>query len=533
MTILLRNLPLALEHDESDLAPTAAGFLRLDAARVEIRSIVKKSLDARHRRRPRFLYTLAIDVAPEVERSLLAEDPPRVEPYRAADRVEIGTLRRPIGSTPPVVVGSGPAGLFAAYRLVQAGLEPIVVERGLEVTERTRQWNRFLKGEMFNPESNLLFGEGGAGAYSDGKLFTRINDPRVREVLEILVDHGAPREILFDAKPHIGSNLLPSVVRRLRNTLRDRGAVFRFSTRMTGLRIEHGRVSGVEIEPGGTIDADRVFLGLGHSARDTIRTLHDLGVAMERKPFQLGVRIEHPQHVINRMQYGPDFGAHSRLPPADYRLVARIPDGDVFSFCMCPGGEILPATEKPGYICVNGASRLGRRGRFANSGFVVSLDPTEFGDGGPLAGIELQEQIESRAAALAEQPFGAPALRLIDFLERRLSAALPDSSYPLSLTVAPFEEFLPARVLDALRRGLDDVCTRLPILRHPEAIIVGPESRSSCPVRIVRDRLRLESPNVSGLYPMGEGAGHAGGIMSAAVDGMRCAEALIRRLGDS
>ncbi len=530
MTVLLRNLPLALEHDESDLAPAAAAFLRLDGGLVEIHSSVQKSLDARHRRRPRFLYTLAIDVTPEIERSLLAEDPLRVEPYRAADRVEIETVRRPIDSTPPVVVGSGPAGLFAAYRLVQAGLEPIVVERGLEVTERTRQWNRFLKGETFNPESNLLFGEGGAGTYSDGKLFTRIKDPRVGEVLEILVAHGAPRQILFDAKPHIGSNLLPSVVRRLRKSLRDRGAVFRFSTRMTGLRIEHGRVSGVDIEPGGTIDADQVFLGLGHSARDTIRALHDLGVAMERKPFQLGVRIEHPQHLINRMQYGPEFCTHSQLPPADYRLVARIPGGDVFSFCMCPGGEILPATEKPGYICVNGASPLGRRGLFANSGFVVTLDPTEFGDGGPLAGIELQEQIEGRAAALAEHPFGAPALRLIDFLDGRLSAALPDSSYPLPLTVVPFDEFLPARVLDSLRRGLDELCTRLPVLRHPEAIVVGPESRSSCPVRIVRDRLTLESPDVSGLYPMGEGAGHAGGIMSAAIDGMRCAEALIRRL---
>ncbi len=300
---------------------------------------------------------------------------------------------------------------------------------------------------------------------------------------------------------------------------------------MTGLRIENGRVCGVDVEPGGTVETEHVFLGLGHSARDTIRTLHDLGVAMERKPFQLGARIEHPQHLINRMQYGPDFCAHPRLPPADYRLVARIPGGDVFSFCMCPGGVILPATEKAGSICVNGASPLGRRGRFANSGFVVTLDPTEFGDSGPLAGIELQEQIEGRAAALAEQPFGAPALRLMDFLAGRLSTDLPESSYPLVLTPAPFEEFLPTRVLDALRRGLGDLCSRLPILRDPEAIIVGPESRSSCPVRILRDRQTLESPSAAGLYPMGEGAGHAGGIMSAAIDGMRCVEAFVERHG--
>ena len=529
MTILLRNLPLGLDRDEKDLARASAELLDLEPVEVEVRNIVKRSIDARRRGRPRLLYTLAIDVSPATERSLLSEVPPRVEPFRVTERVQIGTGRRPVGCKPPVIVGSGPAGLFAAYRLVQAGLQPIVIERGLEVTERTRQWHRFLKGDSFNPESNLLFGEGGAGTYSDGKLYTRVNDPRVSEVLEILAGHGAPREILFDAKPHIGSNRLPAVVRHLRNNLRDRGAVFRFSTRMTGLRIENGRVCGVDVEPGGTLETDHVFLGPGHSARDTLRILHDLGVAMERKPFQLGARIEHPQHLINRMQYGPEFCAHPRLPPADYRLVAKIPGGDVFSFCMCPGGIILPATEKPGAICVNGASPLGRRGRFANSGFVVTLDPTEFGDSGPLAGIELQERIESQAAALAEQPFGAPALGLMDFLAGRVSTDLPESSYPLALTPVPFEEFLPTRVLDALRRGLGDLCTRLPILRDPEAIIVGPESRSSCPVRILRDRKTLESPSASGLYPMGEGAGHAGGIMSAAIDGMRCAEAFVRR----
>ena len=304
MTILLRNLPLALDQDETDLAQACAEFLNLEPAGIEVRKIVTRSVDARRRRRPRLLYNLAIDVSPETERSLLAEVPPRVEPVRATERVEIGRVRQPVGCRPPVVVGSGPAGLFAAYRLVQAGFQPIVIERGLEVTERTRQWNRFLKGDSFNPESNLLFGEGGAGTYSDGKLYTWVNDPRVGEVLAILADHGAPREILIDAKPHIGSNRLPSVVRRLRNTLRDRGTVFRFSTRMTGLRIEYGRVWGVDVEPGGAVETEHVFLGTGHSARDTIRTLHSLGVAMEPKPFQLGARIEHPQHLINRMQYG-------------------------------------------------------------------------------------------------------------------------------------------------------------------------------------------------------------------------------------
>lgn len=529
MTVLLRNLPLALEHGDDDLGPAAAAHLGLDPGSVHIHALVKKSLDARRRGRPRFLYTLALDLAADDERRLLAEQPPPVECFRSPQPVEIPTVRM-VGSRPPVVVGAGPAGLFAAFRLVQAGFEPIIIERGLEVTERTRQWNRFLKGDAFNPESNLLFGEGGAGAYSDGKLYTRVKDPRVAEVLQILADHGAPREIVYDAKPHIGSNLLPSVIRRLRKTLRDRGAEFRFSTRMTGLIVDKGGVRGVVLDRGEVLETGHVFLGFGHSARDTIRALNDLGIAMERKPFQIGARIEHPQSVINRMQYGKGFCTHPRLPAADYRLVAKMSGGDLFSFCMCPGGEILPATERPGVICVNGASPLGRRGRFANSGFVITLDPAEFGSGGPLAGIELQERIEGRAAALAARPFGAPALRLVDFLERRVSTGLPESSYPLSLTAAPFEEFLPDRVVGALRRGMEDLCTRLPILRHPEAAIVGPESRSSCPVRITRDSVTLESPSASGLYPMGEGAGHAGGIMSSAIDGMRCAEALIRRL---
>jgi uncharacterized FAD-dependent dehydrogenase len=317
------------------------------------------------------------------------------------------------------------------------------------------------------------------------------------------------------------------VVRRLRRRLIEGGAVFRFDSRLTGLHVEGGRARGVVIDGGLELESEAVFLGLGHSARDTIRGLHAAGVAMERKPFQIGARVEHPQRVVNRMQYGR-FAADPRLPAADYRLVAKLPGGDVFSFCMCPGGEILPATEKPGFICVNGASPLGRGGRFANSGFVITLDPDHFGGAGPLAGLELQERIEARAAALAGQPFGAPALRLADFLAGRTTrATLPDSSYPLPLTAAPFEEFLPAGVLGRLRRGLSELCRRFPDLDSPEALIVGPESRSSCPVRILRDPATLESPSAGGLYPMGEGAGYAGGIVSAAIDGMRCAEAYL------
>jgi uncharacterized FAD-dependent dehydrogenase len=305
MTILLRNLKLPLDHDEADLAPAAAAALGVDPGGLAIHVIVKKSLDARRKREPQFLYTLALDLGSAIEAELLNREPAPVEVYEPPPRVEVRKLPAGGRGKPPVVVGCGPAGLFAAWRLVEAGLAPIVIERGPDVTERTRRWNRFLRGDAFDPESNLLFGEGGAGAYSDGKLYTRVRDPRVGEVLEILAASGAPGSILYDAKPHIGSNLLPSVVRRMRRRMADRGAEFRFSTRMTSLVVDGGRVCGVELSPGGVLETGAAFLGLGHSARETIRRLHRDGVAMETKPFQLGARIEHPQRVVNQMQYGP------------------------------------------------------------------------------------------------------------------------------------------------------------------------------------------------------------------------------------
>ncbi|MCA8960525.1 MAG: FAD-dependent oxidoreductase [Planctomycetes bacterium] len=543
MTLLYRNLSVALEDAAGDLTPLVARKLRVAPEKVVVRDIVRRSIDARKGRPPRYLFTVAVELPAEIEATLLRKSLPNIERFERAPVVSVPSVpAADSGRRRPVIIGAGPAGLFAAYRLAQAGVPGIVVERGLPVLERSIQWNGFLKGKQtFDPESNLLFGEGGAGTYSDGKLYTRVHDERAPEVLRVLAECGAPDEILYEGKPHVGSNLLPSIIRRLREWLIAHGIEFRFSTRMTGIELDGRELRAIRVraradgEGSGDsesgIECDTLFLGLGHSARDTLRMLHASGIRMERKPFQIGARVEHPQRVVDAMQYGESAG-HPQLPPADYRLVAKRRTGDVFSFCMCPGGEILPATEKAGFICVNGASRFKRIGDFANSGFVMTLEPEEFGRAASdvLAGLALQEQIESKAARIATHPFGAPALRLVDFLEGRTSIDLPPTSYPLPLTSAPFAEFLPGQLLASLREGLDDLCRRIPLFRDPEAIIVGPESRSSSPVRIVRDAETLESPSARGLYPMGEGAGFAGGILSAAIDGMHCAERYLARI---
>ncbi|MCI0651517.1 MAG: hypothetical protein L0Z55_06510 [Planctomycetes bacterium] len=547
MTLLYRNLNLGLKHsDPPRLQAVLERRLHLKRGAVRSLSIVRKSLDSRGGRRPRLLYSLAFDVTAPLERKLLLKKAPLVEPYLDPPKVRVPLVGKRGAAPRPVVIGAGPAGLFAAYRLAQAECPPIVIERGPEVTERSRRWHRFLTGGPFDPECNLLFGEGGAGAYSDGKLYTRVSDSRTSEVLSALVEFGAPREIAYDAKPHVGSNLLPSIVRRMRKSLIEQGVEFRFDTRMAELRLggpaagasNARRVTGIVTDPGGLLECDSVFLGTGHSARDTYRMLHAAGIAIEPKAFQIGVRVEHPQEFIDRLQYGEHAG-HPSLPPAEYQLVAKRQAGDVFSFCMCPGGEILPATERAGFVCVNGASKYKRTSPYANSGFVITVDPPRFGaPGDPLAGLLFQENVEREAARAAAggaatsssgAPFAVPGARLSDFLAGRVSDSLPAGSYPFAVAPAPFDAFLPPFLLDALRDGFAILERRFPGFASDAALVVAPESRSSSPLRIVRDPVTLESPSAAGLYPMGEGAGFAGGILSAAIDGMRCAETWLAR----
>lgn len=531
MGVIYQNLSVPLGRDEARLPGLLHRRLKLRRDQsIHSWRILRKSLDARGGRSPRYEYTVLLELDPEVEDQLLARRRSPVRRHEPRDNISMPSVQ---AGSRPVVVGSGPAGLFAAYRLVQAGAAPLVLERGPEVTERSKRWFRFLKAGDFDPECHLLFGEGGAGTYSDGKLYTRVKDRRVQEVLDVLVAAGAPGEIAYEAKPHIGSNLLPAVVRNLRKQLIERGAEFWFDSLLADIEVEPtdtgNKLVGVKLGDGRSIATDSVFLAPGHSARDTLRMLADRGLAMEQKPFQMGVRIEHPQELINGIQYGASAG-HENLPPADYRWVAKRAAGDVFSFCMCPGGEILPATEREGYICVNGASRYKRIGKFANSGFVVTVEPEQLAPGTsqPLDLLAAQEAIEAKAAAAIKVPFAAPALRLRDFLAGDLSSSVPESSYPMDLVPCPFEEFLPDFVTPAIREGLAILTKRYPALDHEDALVVAPESRSSSPVRMLRDTETLESTSIHGVYPMGEGAGFAGGILSAALDGMRCAEAWAR-----
>lgn len=526
MTLVLQDLRVPLELEGASAAELATRRLGLPVERARV---LRKSLDARAGRDPVFIYTLELDLPPADETRLLAA------------RGRVG-LRRPDEPEPPpppleprpplkgrpVVVGSGPAGLFCVLGLVRAGFRPLLLERGPDVTARGVAWHGFLKGGPFDPECNLLFGEGGAGTFSDGKLTTRIKDSRVADVLDVLALHGAPESVRWLAKPHVGSNAFPAVIRRLRRALVAAGAEVRFSARMDDLLLSGGRVSGVRVGDE-SVPAGVLVLGVGHSARDTLGMLLARGVAAEAKPFQLGLRVEHTQAQVDRWQYGSSCG-HPSLPVAEYALSSRDPRGgrlDVHSFCMCPGGEILPASERAGVLCVNGASPRARNGRFANSGLVVTLTPQAFGSD-PRAGLALQERLEARAFALGGGDFGAPGQRVTDFLAGRVSTGLAPTSYPLPVRPALLDEVLPDGAAAALRAALVQIDRRMPGYAGHEAMLVGPESRSSAPLRLLRDTLTLESSSHPGLYPVGEGAGYAGGIMSAAVDGLRAAEAIAR-----
>jgi hypothetical protein len=492
-------------------AAARAAHLPPDAI-AEVR-VLRRALDAR--RGVRMRLWVRVVLVGEDEPPATAPSPPQFPPMRRG---------RPV-----IIVGDGPAGMFAALRLAERGLPAVIVERGKAVQARRRDLAELNKRGIVDPESNYCFGEGGAGTYSDGKLYTRAQKRGpVAWVLQQLVAHGADAAILLEARPHIGSNRLPRVVTALRETLAGAGIETRFGCRVIDLETERGRVTGVRLADGGTLAGAAVVLATGHSARDVYALAARAGAPLAAKAFAVGVRVEHPQSLIDRAQYGADAGRYA-LPAASYRLATTVDDRGVFSFCMCPGGWIVPTTTEPDAVVVNGMSLARRDSPFANSGIVVALEPEDtaaLGYPGPTGGTELQAALEHLAFALGGGAQVAPAQRLPDFLAGRPSADLPRCSYRPGVRAAALDRELPPFVASRLRAGLRRFARTIRGYDTREAVVVGVETRSSSPVRIVRDPGTLASPSLAGLYPCGEGAGYAGGIVSAALDGLTVAEAV-------
>ncbi len=522
------GLRLGLDFTGEDLWRAVAKKLRVPISALESVRIARKSVDARRKTDVHFVCTAEVTLTGS-EAGVLARvrDPAvrRMERYRYALPEYAPLTQR------PVVVGFGPAGMFAALILAQCGQQPIVLERGLPVEERQKSVAAFWRDRALDPESNVQFGEGGAGAFSDGKLTTGTGDARIRKVLEELVRFGEPEAILTDAKPHIGTDRLPGVVRALRQEILRLGGEVRFSSRVTGFLLRDGKICGCKVErPYGEeiLDCDRIILATGHSARDIFETVHRLGLPMEPKAFSVGARIEHPAEQIDRARYG-DFAGHPALGAADYKLSCHLPSGrGVYTFCMCPGGMVTGAASEPGGVVTNGMSAYARDGANSNAALLVGVGPGDFGGEGPLAGVAFQRQIEQAAYRLAGENYNAPAQLVGDFLARRPSrgGGSVQPTYLPGVTFAALDGCLPDFVTEAMRQALPILGRQLPGFDHPEALLTGPETRSSSPVRILRDGT-LQSPLAKGLYPCGEGAGYAGGIVSAAVDGIRAAEAVL------
>jgi uncharacterized FAD-dependent dehydrogenase len=528
----LSNLTLPLGHPPEDLGPAICARLGIPAEDLINHTVARRAHDARKKAAILMVYT--VDVALRDEAAVLARFAGDSQVRPTPDTAYRLVAQAPKEFQRPVVVGAGPCGLFAGLILAQMGFKPIILDRGKVVRERTKDtWGLWRRSEL-NPESNVQFGEGGAGTFSDGKLYSQVKDPRHlgRKVLEEFVKAGAPEEILTEAHPHIGTFRLVTMVESMRETIEALGGEYRWQHRVDGIDLETAadgsrKIKGLHLSTGDYLAAEHVVLAVGHSARDTFQMLHDQGVHIEAKPFSIGVRIEHPQSWMDKARFGACAG-HPDLGAADYSLAHHCANGrTVYSFCMCPGGTVVAATSEPERVVTNGMSQYSRNERNANSGFVVGIDPERDYPGHPLAGIEFQRKWESLAYTAGGSTYAAPAQKVGDFMAGRPSEELGEvqPSYKPGVKMTDLARCLPPFVIDAMREALPVFGRQIAGYDHPDVLLTGVETRTSSPIRITRGK-DFQSLNTAGLFPAGEGAGYAGGILSAAIDGIKVAEAV-------
>ena len=526
--IRLNNVKITLDCDDKTLKTAAAKELRIDCSSIESVSLFRRSVDARKKDNIFFLCSLDVSINGSEDKILKkAKNASKVKPYK----YDVPHWQ---GGASPVIVGFGPAGMFAALVLAQSGAKPIVLERGSDVDTRTANVDDFWKIGTLNTESNVQFGEGGAGTFSDGKLNTGTKDIRQRKVLEEFVSHGAPDEILYNAKPHIGTDKLKTTVKNLREDIIALGGTVMFETKLTGFETKGGKIIAVIAEKHGKkerIETDSVILAIGHSARDTFEMLFDNKLPMEAKPFSVGARIEHLREKIDRAQYGK-FAGHKNLGAAPYKMNVTSSDGrGVYTFCMCPGGKVVNASSEDGRLVTNGMSEFARNDRNSNAALLVGVSPKDFFDDSPLAGMYFQRDLEEKAYKLGGGDYTAPVQRVEDFINNRASESLSEVTPSImpGYSLQNLNKILPEYISQGMKQAITDMGKKLKGFDDGDALLTGVETRSSSPVRILRNSETLQSVAIHGLYPCGEGAGYAGGIISAAVDGIKCAEKIIEK----